>query len=444
MRALLSRSLHLLKWFPPFWLTAMLWATWGTARMRELGVPLPVLTDASSAVQHLDAAAVLLLFGGALIYRLFYRPRVPPMQAVWVGLSLAFVALGVLSSVLNESPAFDAAGSMLSLGRNALYFSALSLLTWSDRDRRHVFLATMALVTLNVVAVGVQWLLFTRVNGLGIPEDAAVGAFGFANDAALLNLTGFVGVLLSTLPAGRRVWSAAVLLLAGLASAFLTGTVVTLALIPLIWMLARRTDPLTFVTRAIAGYGVAALGIYVAFRLMSALMGPMVESYTAQVWGQPPGVVTGAGLIAHRIAATNLGPFIGLGPGRVNSRGAVKSGATLMPELTLPSVTGMSKLTYFQMNQSVLVALAEFGWLCVTILTAFWALVVRRVRRAALGDHLSGLEDAYILSRLAGIVVVFFLGFLSLGWNESPFAYSVLLSAAPLIPDVPVQDPADA
>ena len=51
----------------------------------------------------------------------------------------------------------------------------------------------------------------------------------------------------------------------------------------------------------------------------------------------------------------------------------------------------------------------------------------------AVAERVSGLMDAYNLSRLSAVVVLFFLGFLSLGWNESPFAYVTLLSAASLV-----------
>ncbi len=432
MRSLLSRTLHLLKWVPPLWLIVMMWLTWGDMQMLRVGSPLPVLTEVPSSLQHLDAAVVVVLFVGALVYRLLYRPRMATPQVVWAGLATLFMVIGGFSSVINHSIPFDAAGSMLSLGRNALYFSALSLLSWADRDRERVFKGALGLVALNVAAVGVQWLLWIRLTGPSLPEDFAVGIFGFANDAALLNLTAFVGVLLSTLPKLRRAAVAAVLFVAGVASSFLTGTGVTLGLVPFVWMLARGGDPLKLLVRAVAGYVVAIAALYMVIQMLMALMGPMMESYAAQLSANPPGFVTGVPLITSRVATTSVRLAVGLGPGRVNSRGAIKSG-TVMPELTLPVPTGMSPLTYFQMNQSALVALAEFGWLGFATLTLFWGFVVWRVREVVAAEWVDDLHDAFKLTCLTGVVVLFFLGFVSLGWNETPFGYVVLLAAGSLV-----------
>ena len=420
---------------PPLALTVMTWVSWGVPLLRDLGgvaLPLPALDERNPLVQHFDVVLTGAFFAFALLYRFVYGPGLRRHEIFYASIAIGFVFHGLVCALITGARFEASAAVIASLGRNLIFWAALVLLPWREADDSRVFGIVSVLAGLNVVFVLMQLILIVATRGIQINGDMCLGIFGFANDAALFNLTWAAGLL----AAARKRWSrralGALFFMAGLASAYLTGTAVFLASVPIAWMLARRSLSRRVLVLAAGGAAAAVLAVAtveVGFWLSE----EAAESYSEQIQLSPPGFLAGVPLIARQMLSRPETVLWGLGPGMVNSRAVLREGVSRVPELVLPYQDQMAPLTYVQMNQSYLVALAEFGVVGLCLLSAFWFVILRQSAHALRQDPMALSTHEYRLSRLSAVLCLLMLGFVGYGWNESPFAYWTLLSVAPLI-----------
>jgi len=443
-----GRMLHWLKWLPllaPL-LTiraaraAVWWSTF------DIYLPFPASWRESELMRRLDIFFVFLLYLAALVYRL--NPKTGRLKGVtlrWHILAWGFFAVGLLSMRLNAAPTQSALSVILSLGRNSVFWAALTMLPWKAHHLRQTVAVLRWFVALNLLAVIGQSFLFVSAMGIGLPGDWAMGIFGLANDAALLNFTCAAGLFFATGSRLKRVLQAGGFLLAGLLSAFLTGTVVFVASLPIMWVLTRRGHIGRRILAFVGGVILVAIVSLIGLRLYSEVYADQLSAYTDVVLSRQPGFILGLEPIINGISKSPKTLFLGLGPGTVNSAPVTEGNLdSRLDGLQLGYLEqfnrGRRGLTYDWMDQSYLVALAETGLLGLVLLAAFWLMLLLAVVKVSKSWATTNSRlRVFSYSRISALLCLVGLGIVSVYWNESPFTYLTLLTLAPLM-QVPSAD----
>ncbi len=439
----LSRILGVLKWLPPIWLTVAIWLYWGLPMLRNLGIPLFLGSfERNVLIQHGDTVMVVLLYGLALLNR--WQPKSGRLLIRWRWHFLAwgFLVIGVFSTFVNSTPLSGALASLASLGRLGLYWAALSMLPWRAIHIEKMSKFIKRLSVINLIFVFVQAALYIlTLRKATIPGDLGIGIMGFANDAVLMNLVWMGGILASSRGSSlKKRLRAAVWGVGGLLPAYLTGTAVFVFSLPLLWWFTadNKKKLSTRWVRAVSGVVIAIVIFGLSIWAYTTVYSVESQSYWRKIQtSYTPGFVSGLGIIAGYFVEHPLNAILGIGPGVVNSRPALRlSSVPRIPGLVLafPYLVGgtTEPLTIFQMNQSYLVALAETGILGLLFLSGFWMMLMFATVKAVRGLGIPDYREYYFRC-LSSVICLCLLGITSIYWNESPFGYWTLLSLAPLI-----------
>jgi len=432
------RILGVLKWLPPIWLTTARWLYWGFPMLKGLvgiSVSPRLVADRNVFIQHGDTVMVALLYGLALLNR--WQPSTGRLSVRWHWLAWGFIFVGIFSALVNQAPLEGALASLASLGRLGLYWAALSMLPWRPLHIKQMATFVRRLSVLNLLLVFGQTLLFIQGSGkVGISGDYGLGIMGFANDAALMSFVWMGGILVARGSSLKKLLGVGIWGMGGLLPAYLTGNVVFIFSLPILWWLnsGKRLSARWF---RIIGVIVVAIIIFgLDIWTYTTFLSDTVLSYWNRLQTNTPGFISGFGIITEYFTQHPLNAVLGMGPGLVNSR-------TVGRLLMVPRIPGLvlaysnlvgpaTPLTVFQMNQSYLVAFAETGILGLLFLSGFWIALVsaatKAVHRLTIPQY-----PVYVLRCLSAVICLCLLGITTLYWNESPFGYWSLLSLAPIV-----------
>ena len=429
---------------PFLWLTAVTWMSWGFSALDEVGLVIPFhrIVSREPILQHFDVVFVFLFYGLALM-DYDWRKGYPVRYWKWQFFAWGFFIIGLISSMINNSPLQAAGGMILSLGRSSLFWAGLTFIDWNDEQRSKTFQFFYAIVLVNFLGVWLQTFQYWNFTGTyEIPQDYALGILGFANSATLLNLfwciavfTSFQGKILDWIQSG-------IFFLTALLSSYLTGIVAALAAfpfflftIPYVKIGAKKSFSLfqrLVIIILVMVAGLAAYAIYVQFNPSNA------QKYITMIMGYPIGFLSGLE-ITLRYFINHPWEFVfGLGPGLVNSREVVRTGISRLPTLVLPYInefTGeyIAPSTYMVMNQSYLIAFAETGLLGLLCLGGFWLSLLTHTLRSIYIVYQRHRDMTIVRCVHFSMISFFILGIASDWWGESPLVYLMMVVSAPVL-----------
>ncbi len=440
----MKRFLSWLKWMPFLWLATVTWMNWGFSALDEIGIVIPFhrIVTREPVLQHFDVVFVFLFYGLALL-NYEWRKGYPVRYWKWQIFAWGFFIVGLISSMINNSPLQAAGGMILSLGRNSIFWAGLTFIDWDDEQRVKTFRFFYAIIVVNFLCVWLQTFQYWNfTNTFEIPQDYALGILGFANSAALLNLFWCVAVFAAFQGRIGDWIRSGIYFITALLSSYLTGIVASLAAFPFFlftipYMRVGERRTFSLFQRVVIIFlaviiGFAAYGIYIQFNPVNA------QKYITMIMGYPIGFLSGLEITLDYFFNHPWEMFFGLGPGLVNSREVVRTGISRLPTLVLPYInefTGeyIAPSTYRMMNQSYLIAFAETGLLGLLCVGGFWFSLFRhtlRSIRVVFQRH----RDMIIVRCVHFSMISFFiLGIVSDWWGESPLIYLLMVVSAPIL-----------